>query len=129
MLARRLSLLALAATSGCAARNAVWLEDGSTASKIVFRLAADRETGATPELFYGLSVVTCKDGNVMWTVGINSGDAPIPTRVTYGEPIPGFQTRVPPMRLTPGCYRVSISGPASARFQVRPDGSVVAVKK
>jgi len=127
--ARSAALTALVAIGACAGRNAVWIEEGSTAQRLVFRLAADRETGASPELFYGLSVVTCRDGRVMWNFGVTSGDAPIPVAVTYGTPVPGFPTRSGPEPLTPGCYQVTISGPASTRFRVGADGSVVELKK
>jgi hypothetical protein len=109
---------------GCAARNVIWLDPSSTAARVVFRVAQNREATAPPSFFYGLSVVTC-GGRVMWTFGGTSNAAAPPTRIVYGKPATGYITREGPRPLRPGCYRAIVSGGATVQFRVRRDGSVI----
>lgn len=73
-------------------------------------------------LVYGLTVATC-DGRAMWTISNEKLGEP-PDSIRYGIAPPGFVSRTGPAPLTPGCYEVSVSGPAHARFHVAPDGTV-----
>jgi hypothetical protein len=75
-------------------------------------------------LVYGLTVMTCR-GRVMWTIS-NERNVLSPTRIAYGVTPDGFASRVGPKALTPGCYKVIVSGPSSARFEIGADGRLIA---
>jgi hypothetical protein len=107
---------------GCAARNAIWIEKDSTARRLVFRVAQNREATAPPSFFYGLSVTTCSGNRVMWIFGGASNATPAPTRIVYGQPSAGYTTREGPRPLGPGCYEAVISGAASVRFVIDEKG-------
>jgi hypothetical protein len=62
-------------------------------------------------------------------VGASGSTTPAPAQVVYGEPPKGFLTKTGPRPLTPGCYRVIVSGPAEARFVVNRDGTVAALDR
>jgi hypothetical protein len=62
----------------------------------------------------------------MWTLqNASTQSAARPIRVVYGEAPPGYYSSVPPEPLRPGCYRATVSGPATVEFTVGSDGSVV----
>jgi hypothetical protein len=65
----------------------------------------------------------------MWVVGASGSTTPPPAQVVYGEPPEGFLTKTGPRPLTPGCYRVIVSGPSEARFVVNNDGTVAALTR
>lgn len=88
------------------------------ASGVVMFVLADRS------LVYGLSVMTCR-GRVMWTMS-NERHGEAPYRITYGVTPDGFVSRTGPNALTPGCYKVVVSGPSSVRFHIGGDGRLTA---
>lgn len=89
----------------------------SRADRVVFLIPAS-------PFLYGLTVSPCQSERPVWAVGSGGDSAPPPTRVVYGVVPAGFSERVVAQPLRPGCYRVTVSGPASAEFVVRADGSV-----
>jgi hypothetical protein len=72
------------------------------------------------DLVYGLTVSTC-NGRTMWTL-INEKLGLPPDSIRYGVAPPGFASRTGPAPLRPGCYEVTVSGPAHARFHIGGDG-------
>jgi len=126
--ARALLLAGCLALTACAGRNAVWVEPGSTAARVVFRVANTPGGAAPIDFFYGLTVATCEGGRVMWTMrNADTQSAARPIRIVYGEPPAGYVSATGPLPLVPGCYRATVSGPASTEFVVRADGSVAPV--
>ena len=118
--------LAVAVAAGCGTDNLIGVEPGSTADSLVFRLAASRGDIITPpSLVYGLTVIPCGGDRVLWQISAETGEGRIPSRVRYGEQLQGFRVRVPAEPLRPGCYEAVISGPATVRFDVRADGTVL----
>jgi len=92
---------------------------------VVFRIATQRGGSAPIDYFYGLTVATC-GGHVMWTLQNASTQAAArPIRLVYGEAPPGYYSSTPPEPLRPGCYRATVSGPASVEFTIESDGRVV----
>jgi hypothetical protein len=124
-LGRRLALGGVClAVAGCAARNAIWVEPGSGDGRVTFRVSATPGGTAPIEHLYGLTVSTC-DGRVVWTMrSADVASAARPTRIEYGEPPAGYVSAAGPEPLAPGCYRATVSGPASVVFTVGGDGRV-----
>jgi hypothetical protein len=122
------SALATGALAACAsARNAVWVQQGSNNARLVFRVADEPNGAAPPSYFYGLAVTTCGGEHVLWAIRNGDDNAAIrPVTITYGQPPQGYYSAVGPTPLRPGCYEVTISGPASTRFTVARDGSIKA---
>ena len=108
--------------SACAtdASNVISVEPTPTPGVVTFQLA-DRS------LVYGLSVTTC-NGRAMWTISNQRLGEP-PFRITYGLAPDGFVAHTGPRALTPGCYKVIVSGPSSARFHIGADGRLIPVPK
>jgi hypothetical protein len=76
-------------------------------------------------LVYGLTVMTC-NGRAVWTIS-NTSQGMAPSRIVYGVTPNGFTARVGPEQpLKPGCYEVVVSGPSRVRFEIAPDGRLVA---
>ncbi len=112
---------------GCPQRSAVWVEPGSTASHLVIGIG-EAEHGRPPANLYGLAVVRCGDesrlpNSAIWSIA-RVGEGPVPGRVIYGSTPSGFETRVSPQALTPGCYRVQDSGSGRMTIQIDSNGSV-----
>jgi len=61
----------------------------------------------------------------MWTMSNERHGEP-PYRITYGVTPDGFVSRAGPNALTPGCYKVIVSGPSSVRFHIAGDGRLTA---
>jgi hypothetical protein len=78
---------------------------------------------ADRSLVYGLTVATC-NGRAMWTISNQKLGQP-PDTINYGVTPPGFATRAGPTPLTPGCYEVTVSGPARTRFEIGADGRLI----
>lgn len=89
--------LGLAALAACPERTAVWIEQGSTATHLVF-LVADTRGGHGRIALNDLRVAKCDD------------DPPRHHEYQW--------------RLTPGCYVVHISGTGWTQFDVSADGTV-----
>ena len=120
---RALLGFALAASAdGCALsqRTGVVVEAAPSPQRVVFRISA------TP-FFYGLTVESCNEKRTMWVIGASGSTTPSPPQVVYGETPKGYLTKAGPVPLTPGCYRVIVSGPSEARFVVNTDGTVAAL--
>lgn len=89
---------------------------------------SDRVVFLVPQatVMYGLSVVTCRGGRPVWVIGSGGANTPAPARVVYGDVPRGYAEQTAAQPLRPGCYRVTVSGPAWAEFVVNADGSVSA---
>jgi hypothetical protein len=116
----------LVVLAGCPQKTAVWVGEGSTASKLAFRIAASR--GGSDGVEIGVVRVepcsgTGTGGGAAWVIGPKVGTARF-SRVEYGSAPHGFVTEQGPIPLAPGCYRVIVSGTGRAEFQVSSDGSV-----
>ena len=109
---------------GCPQRTAVWLADGSTARRLVFRLSDERD-GSRAVAVGGVRVDRCDreptGEGAEWLVGPRNGTEPT-RELTYGVAPPGWETDQGPRPLTPGCYQVTTSGTGRATFDVAPDG-------
>jgi len=112
-------LVGLPALAACATRvgPAVTIAPVSTAQHLVFRRVAQ-------DIFYGMLVTTCKGDRTMWDIGTPANAAPAPQEIAYGVAPPGYAVRAGPLPLTPGCYRVTVSGPATSEFVVDGTGNV-----
>jgi len=78
---------------------------------------------ADRSLVYGLTVSTC-GGRTMWTISNVKLGQP-PDTISYGVTPPDFASRTGPSPLTPGCYEVTVSGPAHTRFEIGADGRLI----
>src|SRR5207237_672471 len=116
-------MLAAACASGCAsADNAIRLAPDATSDSLVFTVITTR-TGGPPASAYGLSVLRCGDDSVFWMLSAD-GTRHMPTRITYGRPLPGYVVKTGPDTLRPGCYRVILSEAAPLLIDVLPGGAV-----
>lgn len=93
----------------------------STATHVTFKLATSTEP------LYGLTVVPCGGSVPVWEFGTGGGNAVRPDTIVYGVLPKGYTLRSGPAPLTPGCYRVIVSGPAQMQFRVGADGTVAAL--
>ncbi|MGI8765429.1 MAG: hypothetical protein ACR2KM_02805 [Gemmatimonadaceae bacterium] len=109
------------ALTACATRSgpAVTIAPASTARNLVFHRVA-------PDIFYGMLVTTCNGDRTMWDIGTPGNAEPAPDNIAYGVAPPGYAVRTAPLPLTPGCYRVTVSGPATSEFIVDAAGKVTA---
>jgi hypothetical protein len=119
------SLMVLA----CPERTAVWVEEGSTATNLLFGVARYRDRQGPPlSDLPTLIVQRCTepeaDEDVVWQIVVGDSQPPVPTQIRYGEPPPGYRSRVAPRKLTPGCYLALILGSGRVTFEVASDGSV-----
>jgi hypothetical protein len=117
------SLALIAAVAACAEPalydTDVTIAPESTARHVIFVIQST-------SMLYGLSVFPCDGGRSLWTIGGGGSNSLPPSRIAYGETPPEFEERFPARPLTPGCYRVDVSGAHSARFTVNADGTVTA---
>ena len=116
----------------CPEQNAVWIEDGSTTTNLTFGVGRDRDGRGPPLsqliLFAVRQCLVGDDSEVLvWEIMQEDTLLPIPTRIRYGEPPPGYITRVGPQDLVPGCYEAFLLGSGRATFEVGSDGTVSAV--
>ena len=112
---------------GCPQRSAVWIEPNATANHLIIGIG-ERMHGPPPANNYGLTVVRCGGesrlpGSAVWSIARVS-EGPVPARVLYGSAPPGYQRRVSPQALKPGCYRVQDSGSGVAIIDVGASGEV-----
>lgn len=113
----------------CPEQTAVWVEDGSTATHMVFGVGRYRDRRDPPLTELPTFIVQrCTepeaDDDVVWQIAIDSSEAPVPSRIRYGEPPAGYVTKVGPRDLVPGCYDALTLGSGTVRFEVAPDGTV-----
>ncbi|HEY7236022.1 MAG TPA: hypothetical protein VH539_17825 [Gemmatimonadaceae bacterium] len=102
--------------------NEVRVEPGASPLKPVFVLTDT--TGRAPSgTIYGLSIVTCRNDNVLWQIAA-TGSNTSPSRIVYGEAPPGYAVNVGPAALRPGCYVVFVTDGRRARFRVDATGRV-----
>jgi hypothetical protein len=126
-----LAFIGTLALLACPERNAVWVEDGSTAMNLTFGVGRFRD-GRGPALsdLPVFGVRQCLTGDesevVVWQISRGDSLPAVPTRIRYGEPPPGYNTTVGPRDLVPGCYEAFILGSGRARFRVGPDRTVLA---
>jgi len=108
-------------------RSAVWVQPGSTATHLVFRISS-RRGNEKPIWIGAFRVDRCGDDGSdatsagLWVIGNDSG-GPV-SRITYGAVPPGFTQYKTPLQLRPGCYRVTISGTGRTEFEIQSDGNV-----
>lgn len=124
---RRLGAICLCLVAlGCPKRTAVWVEKGSTIERLAFRISDKRDGHrlvAIGVLRVNLCALPDTGRDASWIVSPADGTPPV-ERLVYGETPPGFRSEVGPDSLTPGCYRVSISGSGRTTFQVDSGGAV-----
>ena len=111
---------------GCPQRTAVWVEAGSTANHLVLKIGKSR--GVIGGVAVGVvRVDRCANpttgAGAMWVVGPQHGTADMDSLV-YGVAPDGFVSDQGPQSLTPGCYRVSISGTGRVSFAIDSIGHV-----
>jgi hypothetical protein len=124
-LLKRCAAAFIVATGACETIvNEVRVEPSSTPRVPVFVLT-DTSGNAPSSLIYGFSVVRCGSDSAAWTIAADGSQAH-PPRLTYGETPPGYQTRVGPEPLRPGCYVVFVTGARRTRFRIDANGKVVA---
>ncbi|MGI8509036.1 MAG: hypothetical protein ACR2MQ_06895 [Gemmatimonadaceae bacterium] len=118
-LARLAGLVILAACATSGNGPAVTIAPASTAQRLVFHRVA-------PNFFYGMLVTTCDGNQIMWDIGTGANAEPAPVDIAYGVAPPGYAVRTAPLPLKPGCYRATVSGPATSEFVVDAAGNVTA---
>lgn len=126
-----LLLGALAAgAAGCAEDVSIWVEPGSTAEHLVFRVSTDPH-GDKPAAPDGLLVTPCRpqsaDSATVWAIGRNVEATSSITEIRYGTVPPGYTETSPPKPLRPGCYAVSYAAKEATYFLVTDDGRVVEI--
>lgn len=111
---------------GCPQRTAIWLAADSAPNRPVF-LIADRRGGDGDVAIRVLRVDACTPLDTarspLWGIADAQGAGNL-RRVEYGVVPPGWSSFAGPRRLSPGCYRATISGSGRVEFQVEPDGDV-----
>lgn len=118
------ALTAIAGVAGCADHGRP-LDTAPTAKPLpVFHLGLIRH--GSSHFFYGLTVMNCAGNTPYWTFGERGAKGAPPDTVTYGATPVGYETVIGPLALEPGCYRVLVTGGASAEFRIAPDGRIVA---
>lgn len=132
---RRTTWIFALALAACT--HSAWLsiDDGSTADHLSFRLVRDRsDTRALPR-FGGIKVVgsDCSTGkltpgNPYWFISATDGVGlqPAPTRIVYGDELPGFTVVSSVRHLKIGCYIAELETAgysASVRFKIENDGA------
>ncbi|HEY7876791.1 MAG TPA: hypothetical protein VIC55_01120 [Gemmatimonadaceae bacterium] len=120
------ALAAATATVGCADHGGALTTAPSSKPLPLFHLGLIRRVGGGEQFFYGLTVMNCAGDKPYWTFGDRGAKGAPPDTVTYGVPPVGYGTVIGPLPLDPGCYRVLVTGGASARFEIAPGGRVVA---
>lgn len=131
---RALKILVLTAlvagAASCAEDVSVWVEPGSTAEDLVFRVSTHRH-GDEPAALGGLLVTPCRpraaDSARAWAIGRNVEATSSITEIRYGTVPPGYTETSPPKPLRPGCYAVSYAAKEATYFLVTDDGRVVEI--
>lgn len=127
--ARRISILLLASLglTACPKDGMVWVEEGSTAERLVFGFGK-RPNREPLETFGTFRVYQCAGPETgegaVWVIGRQSG-APRVERLIYGQaPPPGTAVYEGPVPLTEGCYIARATTGGLVEFEVRPDGTI-----
>jgi hypothetical protein len=112
--------------AACPQRTAVWVEPGSTAAHLTIGVGKKRGQPGGADI--GVVRVYRCDGaatgeGAMWAVGPSSGTGDV-RQIVYGQTPAGFVSNQGPQPLTPGCYRIDVSGTGKTEFQVGNDGTV-----
>lgn len=110
---------------GCAGVvNQVRIEPGESPNKPVF--VVTDTTGRGPAgTIYGFSVIPCGSEIPVWQL-VADGSKSAPTRLVYGDSVPGYITRTGPVPLTTGCYDVFVTDGRRIRFHVDGAGRITA---
>lgn len=123
---RALASSLLLILTACPQRTAVWVDQGSTASHLVLRIA-DRRGGSGKVAIGVVRVYQCggpsTGAGAAWVVGPQNGTANV-QQIVYGETPPGFVSDQGPQPLKAGCYHVNVSGTGTTEFQVEANGTV-----
>lgn len=110
---------------GCAnVVNRVRVEPGDTPSKPVFVLTDTTGRGPAGTV-YGMSVLPCGSDSPVWQL-VASGSNGAPSRIVYGDSVPGYVPRIGPRPLAAGCYEVYVTDGRRVRFHVDAAGRVTA---
>lgn len=127
-LAMNVGLLAL--VTGCLRTAFLRVAVGSTADHLVFTMSTEAANLKPLRMFGGIKVVQvdCASrergtGTTYWFITADDGGAirPSPTKLNYGEDLPGFAVITAPRRLAVGCYNATLLSPgywAITRFRV-----------
>src|SRR5690606_26487043 len=130
-----LSLAAVAIASiGCDVEDvSIWVEPGSTAENLVFRVSTERggETPAAPSF---VLITRCgaplADSTRIWDIGRNIETTDYITEIRYGTVPPGYTETTAPKPLEPGCYLVTYATPGQGTyFVVTEDGRVLEISR
>ena len=106
---------------------AMWVEPGSTASRMVFRIANTNRTGPPRVPMGTIAVNRCQSwSDIMWEIEPVRDSASV-ERVVYGVVPPGFRERTPPKPLDVGCYIAHVESGAETWFEVDSVGTVTEV--
>jgi hypothetical protein len=122
--------------AACPERTALWILPGSTVDSLVFAIG-ERLGHEKPLSFTYLLVDGCDspsrgrlDSPTGWAIVRSGGDLGTPgypTRVRYGMVPAGFDSVRTAPALLPGCYVADIIGTGGVAFNVRGDGTVLAL--
>jgi hypothetical protein len=104
--------------------NQVRVEPGDAPSKPVFVLTDTTGRGPVGTI-YGFSVIPCGSETPVWQL-VAGGSNGAPSRLVYGDTVPGYVTRIGQMPLKSGCYDVYMTDSRRVRFHVDGTGRVTA---
>lgn len=107
--------------------NQVRVEPGDVANKPIFVFTDTTGRGPAGTI-YGFSVIPCGEETPVWQLVANGSNL-APTRLAYGDTVPGYLTRVGPAPLTRGCYDVYVTDGRRARFHVDGAGRITAAAR
>src|SRR5664279_1922128 len=131
---RALTVIAALVLVGCPQRTAVWIEPGSTAAHLTFRMAEKRggHKAVSVGVFRVDQCTSPSDARTvpMWGAGTTaSATSSALSRIVYGDMPNGYEPLIhqgdSALALAPGCYRATISGTGEVVFDVTNDGQVV----
>lgn len=109
--------------TGCPKQTAIWVEEGSTSTRLLFRIASER--GAeVPVNFQVLNVSRCESGERYWVISSTHEGVSPPLQVQYGVVPEGYATSVEAKPLGPGCYLASVIGTGRATFTIDDEGGI-----
>lgn len=124
-LCRASGIVGLLCLTACPQKTAVWVETGSSARHVVFRIS-DRRGGTGSVSIGVVRVYECGGSSsgegAMWVVGPRAGTANLQS-ITYGITPQGFASDQGPRPLTRGCYEVAVSGTGRTQFTVDANGA------
>lgn len=121
--------LAVALLTACPQPTGVWIATGATVDSLVFGVAT-RYHGSAPVVLPHFVVSRCNDeevyreDDVVWLMAPVAERRPGVTQLNYGVSPRGYETRIGPKPLLPGCYWATTGGSGTVEFRVMPSGQV-----